>query len=442
MTSNYRKFGRKRGVSRTTALIAAIVVIVIVVGAAYYFFMAPPEVVEEIRIGIAGPLEYIHGIGHMRGAEMAAEEINANGGVIINGVRHEVKLFFEDTREADPTIPVEEGVAAITRLVTVSKVHAIIGGFRSDVVLAMQEEAVSRKVPFIVAGASANAITDRVAEDYDKYKYTFRVTPTNSTTLAKAYLEFYKYVKAEYGLTKVYILAEDALWTHLMVDNVLLPYLPLLGFEIVDDPTYVPLGARDMSSEMTDIINSGAELIAHIFSGDVGIVFTKYWSDMKVPALPLGINVYSQLDIYWEQTEGKANYETTMTDIGSINTPIGEAFFNAYVEKYGESPVYTAPGTYIAVYLVVEAIKQAQSLEADDIVAALEEIGRKGIMGDELAPLGNKMLYKFTRNHDIQWGVDDPNKGVILVLQQWQDGERIAVWPPAAATGTLKLPER
>jgi branched-chain amino acid transport system substrate-binding protein len=255
-----------------------------------------------------------------------------------------------------------------------------------------------------------------------------------------AYIEIYKYLRMEYGVSKVYIIAEDALWTHLMVDNVLMPYLPKLGYEIVGGPTYVPLGARDLSSEMTDIINSGAEVIAHIFSGDVGIVFTKYWSDMQVPALPVGINVYSQLDVYWNQTEGKANLETTLTDVGSLRTPVGQAFFDAYVEKYGESPVYTAPATYIAVYLVVEAIKQAQSLDPDDIVAALEDIGRNGIRGDQLAPLGNKMLYKFTSTHDIQWGVTDPDKGVVLAMQQWQDGVREAVWPTTIATSELKFP--
>ncbi len=371
---------------------------------------------------------------------MAVEEINNAGGIIINGTRYMLKLFFEDTREADPTIPVEEGVAAISRLATVHKVHVIIGGFRSDVVIAMQEEAMKYKIPFIVAGASANTITERVLENYDKYKYTFRITPTNSTTLALAYIEIYKYLRQEYGFTKVYIIAEDALWTRLMVDRVLLAYLPKLGYEIVGGPTFVPLDARDLSAEMTDIINSGAEVIATIFSGDVGIIFTKYWADMGVKAVPIGINVYSQLETYWETTEGKTNLEATLTDVGTLEGPIGGAFYRAYVEKYGESPVYTAPATYQAVYLVAKAIEKAQSLDPDKIVKALEEIGYKGIMGNELAPLGNRFLIKFTKSHDIMWGVTDPNKGMIMGLQQWQDGKRVIVWPPAAATGELKLP--
>ena len=429
----------KRGVSRLT-IIAVILVVILAGIAAYIFLLTPPEEVKEIRIGIAGPLEYIHGIGHRRGAEMAVEEINNAGGIIINGTRYMLKLFFEDTREADPTIPVEEGVAAISRLATVHKVHVIIGGFRSDVVIAMQEEAMKYKIPFIVAGASANTITERVLENYDKYKYTFRITPTNSTTLALTYIEIYKYLRQEYGFTKVYIIAEDALWTRLMVDRVLLAYLPKLGYEIVGGPTFVPLDARDLSAEMTDIINSGAEVIATIFSGDVGIIFTKYWADMGVKAVPIGINVYSQLETYWETTEGKTNLEATLTDVGTLEGPIGGTFYQAYVEKYGESPVYTAPATYQAVYLVAKAIEKAQSLDPDKIVKALEEIGYKGIMGNELAPLGNRFLIKFTKSHDIMWGVTDPNKGMIMGLQQWQDGKRVIVWPPAAATGELKLP--
>ncbi len=428
-----------RGVSKLTAI--GLLIVILVVGiAGYYYFTIQTEEVKEIRIGIAGPLEHIHGIGHKRGAEMAVEEINNAGGITINGTKYVLKLYFEDTREADPTIPVEEGVAAISRLATVDKVHVIIGGFRSDVVIAMQEEAMKYKIPFIVAGASADTITKRVIEDYDKYKYTFRITPTNSTSLALSYIEIYKYLRAEYGFSKVYIIAEDALWTRIMVEKVLQPYLPKLGYTIVGGPTFVPLDARDMSAEMTDIIDSGAEVIATIFSGDVGIIFTKYWSDMGVKAVPVGINVYSQQEIFWNMTEGKCNYEATLTDVGTLEGPIGDAFYRAYVEKYGESPIYTAPATYQAVYLVARAIEKAQSLNPDKIVKALEDIGFKGIMGNELAPLGNKFLIKFTKNHDIMWGITDPSKGMLMGLQQWQNGKRVIVWPPAAATGELQLP--
>ncbi len=34
----------------------------------------------------------------------------------------------------------------------------------------------------------------------------------------------------------------------------------------------------------------------------------------------------------------------------------------------------------------------------------------------------------------------DPEEGAVGGVIQWQDGQRVPVWPPAAATGTLRLP--
>ena len=37
---------------------------------------------QEIKIGVIGPMQFVQGKGHWNGATMAAEEINAKGGIL------------------------------------------------------------------------------------------------------------------------------------------------------------------------------------------------------------------------------------------------------------------------------------------------------------------------------------------------------------------------
>ena len=39
----------------------------------------------EIKIGVIGPMAYVQGEHHWYGAQLAAEEINAEGGVLVGG---------------------------------------------------------------------------------------------------------------------------------------------------------------------------------------------------------------------------------------------------------------------------------------------------------------------------------------------------------------------
>ena len=41
---------------------------------------------QTVKIGVYGPMKFFAGIDGRRGAELAAEEINANGGISIKGI--------------------------------------------------------------------------------------------------------------------------------------------------------------------------------------------------------------------------------------------------------------------------------------------------------------------------------------------------------------------
>lgn len=408
--------------------IVTVIVVATVASVATYFFVAPPPAPETIRIGIAGPMTAIQGIGMREGAMLAAEEINEAGGVL----GRKIELFFEDTEEADPAIPVDRGVAAVERLITINKVHLIIGGFRSDVVIAIQDKIADFKIPFINIGAASVVMTKRVLEDYDRYKYFFRSNPLNSTALAISLIQFYGFLRKALGFSKVYILAEDAAWTRALAP-VLEDRLPKLGWEIVSPEgkaDFFPLGTTDFSAELTRIRNSGAEAILTLISAGASIPFIKQWNDLKVPALPAGIDVLAQVQDFWGQTDGKARYEVLIINAGATGAPVtpkSQAFFKKYVENFGRWPVYTASGAYDAVYIAAEAIERAGSLDPDAIVKALEETDFVGV--------GGRIV--FTRSHDLMFG---PGFATAAFVQWRGFNERVTVWPPDIKTGDIELP--
>src|SRR5712692_5208861 len=103
-----------------------------------------------IKIAILGPMAFVQGENHWAGAEMARDEINKAGGINVGGKRMRIELVRADTNEIQS---VPDATNAIERVITRDKADFLIGGFRSEAVLAMQEVAMDYKK--ILRGARA-----------------------------------------------------------------------------------------------------------------------------------------------------------------------------------------------------------------------------------------------------------------------------------------------
>src|SRR3989442_10843530 len=103
-------------------------------------------------------------------AEIAAEELNARGGVL--GRR--IQVVFADTRGKP-----EEGTAAAERLISQEKVVAITGEFHSSVFLAEMEVAHKAGIPIIAVDVWALKITAK------GYPEVFRVAPNQALIATK-----------------------------------------------------------------------------------------------------------------------------------------------------------------------------------------------------------------------------------------------------------------
>src|SRR5215472_7183433 len=104
---------------------------------------------EPIKIGVIGEESSVAGASLTKAASMAADEINAQGGV--NGRR--IQVITYDNHSSAP-----EGVRAFQRAVSQDKVVAVVGSYLSEVALAIEPWSARMRVPFITPGASSNDI--------------------------------------------------------------------------------------------------------------------------------------------------------------------------------------------------------------------------------------------------------------------------------------------
>jgi branched-chain amino acid transport system substrate-binding protein len=380
---------------------------------------------KTIKIGVIGPMQFVQGKGHWNGATMAMEEINAKGGVKVGKKKMKIELVKADSNEF---LSVTDATNAMELLLTRHKVDFIVGGFRSEAVLAMQDIAMDYKKIFIGCGAAHPELCERVAKDYKRYKYFFRGTPFNSRFLVKTcFIQMATVggiLKKYLGIpqVKVAIAAEKAMWVDPMI-KAAQGFIPKMGMEVVGiwRPSAV---ATDLTAELSAIQRSGAHMIFTVFSSSVGIPFAKQAGELKMPAVQVGINVEAQKDGFWDATQGMGNYVMTLNTYarGVETNELTKPFVDTYIKRFGEVPTYTA-GTYDAiVYTLVPAIEMAGTLNADKIVEVMENRKPYKTSGGTVAYIKDAEGRPL---NDLKWG-----PGFLTSLgTQWQDGKLVAVWP-------------
>src|SRR5215471_21475110 len=99
---------------------------------------------DPIKIGVIAEAQAIAGASIPQAAQLAAEEINAKGGV--DGRKIEIIGYDNHSSSAD-------SVRAFQRAVNEDKVNAVIASYISEVVLALEPWASRLKTPMITPGA-------------------------------------------------------------------------------------------------------------------------------------------------------------------------------------------------------------------------------------------------------------------------------------------------
>lgn len=134
--------------------------------------LAGQAAAQTIKIGVNEPLTgpfAASGTYVVNGAKIAADEINAKGGVL----GKKIELVIEDNK-SNPT----EAAAVAEKLITADKVPVIMGAWGSSLTLAVMPKLMEYKVPMLVETSSSGKITTT------GNPYIFRISPPSSVEAA------------------------------------------------------------------------------------------------------------------------------------------------------------------------------------------------------------------------------------------------------------------
>jgi len=412
---------------------------------------APSDITEDqiIRVGVLGGLTDIQGAGALEGAKLAAYEINQAGGVTVGGKTYYIGITAEDTDESNPNLDVTKGVAAAERIISYKRAQFLTGGFRSESLLAYQEVIMDAKIPFINTGAATDLFCQNVLDNYDRYKYFFRNMPINSSSLGAEIIGFLIYTAGYLNATNpeninsFSLLYEDLTWTTPLVDAVK-DYLPLYvpGLTLATEIAYpITVTQPQMDGYISQLQGNATQILIPVISAQGGILMMNSYATAEPGFVVVGVDVQAQLDTFWDDSNGNCAFETVLQALHNTSkTEMSIPFWNAFVAKYDHEPLYTAVGSYDAIYQYAWAINGSQSFNADTIVSTLETI-------TTAAPLaGAGGMAAFTVSHDIQEGYP---YGYTLFVQWQADGTKAVVpsgglpygiYPNSLVTGAYQTP--
>jgi branched-chain amino acid transport system substrate-binding protein len=367
---------------------------------------------DTIKIGWVGPLSppggYAEGALMKQAAQLAADQINAKGGLL----GKKIEMFYEDTR-GQP----EEGTAAAERLVSQDHVVAITGEFHSSVFLAEMEVVHKAGIPIIAVDVWANKITAK------GYPEVFRVAPCQAL-IATKYGEWI----AAAGFKNVAVLWEKTDGGQSAKD-VLLPILDqhhVKHDEIGADPNSTEFTAQ---IERLKANNPPYDFFMTEFSeaGAYPLVSQSYQQGFA-PSAHTGIansGGPAVDETFWENVKDAGKYVLT-ENVGLPKNAwnnVTKEFNAAYKKAFNKDPSPQAVENYDAMLVLADAIKRAKSTDGKAIIEALEKTKMLAGRGE----------YTFATGHDPDWSYHQFMGAPVALIQYDKVGQSPddapIVWP-------------
>ena len=314
---------------------------------------------ETLKIGGVGPLSgggTAWGLAAQRGMEIAIEEINAAGGVKAEGKTHKLQLVMYDDQYTGAG-----GKAAAERLVNQDKVKFIIGPVGSPPALGVISVTNPAKVI-----ALTNGYAPQILKNDTKDPYNFRIYPTN-IEFGPPLIKWLKENAPE--VKKVGMLApNDAVGQS--VAGALAEDYRKQGFEVSLElfergiKEFTPLILRMMAQKVDAFEFDGNS------PGDAGLMLKQIrQAGFKGKVIQIGGPGSDEIiEIAGAAAEGFLSY-----GVFDWETPAGKKLRPIYEQKYGKGIINQfMPAFYHTVFLLVDAIKRADSTDTDKVRDALD----------------------------------------------------------------------
>jgi branched-chain amino acid transport system substrate-binding protein len=337
---------------------------------------------KTIKVGVVSPITGAMAEvgGDCRlGAQLAAEAINAAGGITsMGGARLELLLADSETKVEVARSEADRLIGAGAQLLT--------GGFHSAHVAAISSLAQQRRVPYVIDISGVDAITANIAksvrEGQQKVQYVYRNFP-GLTIFGRNAVKYMTEIFREAGVSpkRVVVMYSNDLFGKNQSAGFEAAVKALSpGFEIVEMIPY-PETAADLSTEMARAKALKPDIIAPVTRPVTAILLLEELAKQRVDVMgvisPGAPGLYEpgqirQLKELIEHVMDAApwpNYKSAATQ--KIAAEFGKRSNGRYFDASGAY-------AYEAVQVIGDALERAASTDPDAIVAAIKKTNFAG----------------------------------------------------------------
>ena len=312
----------------------------------------------------------VQGEDELKGMQLAVEHINSGNELIKkispktkNGVLgKEVKLVVADSG-AKPNEAVQEQ----QRFITEDKIVLMTGSTSSAVAVALNKFAEREKVLYAVAISGSNDTTGKDCARYSFRQCFYGETAANAIgpVLVKT---FGKNKKAAF-------MTPDYTYGHTVTKSVN-DYLSTNGGWTMVTNQVSPLGTPDFSQYLTNIANSGAEILINVNWGRDAVLSIQQAKQFGLlPKMKLVIPYqipFLAKEVGPELTEGvyaATDFWWTLED----KFPLAKMFVEAFGKKYGYKPEWGANNAYMQFAIWARMVEEAGTFYPPDVIKTYEK---------------------------------------------------------------------
>ncbi|MCY7331560.1 MAG: ABC transporter substrate-binding protein [Pseudanabaena sp. CAN_BIN31] len=323
---------------------------------------------ESLRLGallpITGDLSSI-GAPMIKSIDFLVETVNKCGGVLGKPIAY----FKEDDRTDPPA-----GAEAMTKLVKVDNVGAVIGSFASSVSTAALAIAVPNKVVMISPGSTSPVFTERAKKGEFRGYWNRTAPPDTYQALALANLAYKKgarkvatlVINNDYGVgfEKAFVVAFEKLGGTIVNKN---------------KPTRYDPKATTFEAEAKGAFGSKPDAVAAILYPDSGGAVIKaafeqgLTKDVKI-LLTDGVKTEDFPKLIGNTPEGKLILAGAIGTVPGADGKSLAEFTKSYKEKTGQDLGAFVPHSYDAAALIAIAAESAKDGTGEGIKSKMREV--------------------------------------------------------------------
>ena len=331
---------------------------------------------NSVFVGIAVPRTgtyAVQGEDELKGWQLAVDHLNS-GHPLMREIspRSKKGVLGKEVKYgvADSAAKPNNAVQAEQRFITENHAILMTGSTSSAVAVAMNKLAQREKVLYVTGISGSNDTTGK-----DCVRYGFRQNfygETAANAIGPVLLKAYGKGK------KMAFMTPDYTYGHTVTKSTSEYLKEHGGWEMVTNQVS-PLGATDYSSYLTNIANSGAEVLLNVNWGRDAVLSTQQAKQFgllpkmklvipyQIPFLAREVGaditegVYAATDFWW-----------TLED----KYPLAKMFVEDFRKKYGYNPEWGAENAYMSFAMWADAVEHAGSFYPPDVIKSYEE-GRK-----------------------------------------------------------------